>query len=392
MDNTTMGNSNSVKKGRPMIVFGEDWGRHPSSTQHLVNVLKLQRDIIWVNSIGLRKPRITWRDIKRVFSKVNSFFQKSSSKPLNRSKGAHQFIVIDPLVMPCTNNALLLWVNRMLLKRQISKALMHINRANLLVWTSLPTAVDYIGLLGDSAHVYYCGDDFSALEGVDHKFVTTKEKKLVALTKHVLTASKQLATKFPFAKTATISHGVDTALFSQKFADWPYDLPKGKPIAGFYGSISAWLDQNIILESAQALPQWNFVLVGNIECDVSRLKALDNVYFIEAKAHQLLPNYIKNWQVAMLPFFDNKQIEMCNPLKLKEYLASGVSIASTNFNALDGYRHLVKVVKNSEPFYQTILRANICNRKADIAARQQSVANASWEQRVEDIENIINLY
>ena len=39
----------------PMIVFGEDWGAHPSSTQHLMTRLAGDRDILWVNSIGLRR-------------------------------------------------------------------------------------------------------------------------------------------------------------------------------------------------------------------------------------------------------------------------------------------------------------------------------------------------
>ena len=59
---------------RPMIVFGEDWGAHPSSTQHLIKVLSTQRDIVWVNSIGLRKPRFSWRDITRIATKLKARF------------------------------------------------------------------------------------------------------------------------------------------------------------------------------------------------------------------------------------------------------------------------------------------------------------------------------
>jgi hypothetical protein len=58
---------------RPLVVFAEDWGAHPSSTQHLIKVLSQQRKIIWINSIGLRKPRLSWRDILRV-SQKNYFF------------------------------------------------------------------------------------------------------------------------------------------------------------------------------------------------------------------------------------------------------------------------------------------------------------------------------
>ena len=48
-----------------LVVFGEDWGGLPSSTQHLFTHLGLGRKVLWVNSIGLRKPRLTIADCKR---------------------------------------------------------------------------------------------------------------------------------------------------------------------------------------------------------------------------------------------------------------------------------------------------------------------------------------
>ena len=53
----------------PLIVFGEDWGAHPSSTQHLISRIALNGPVIWVNSIGMRRPRFSARDLKRVWTK-----------------------------------------------------------------------------------------------------------------------------------------------------------------------------------------------------------------------------------------------------------------------------------------------------------------------------------
>ena len=47
------------------------------------------------------------------------------------------------------------------------------------LWASLPTAVDVAGRLGEAKLVYYCGDDFSALAGVDHDVVSHREAELV---------------------------------------------------------------------------------------------------------------------------------------------------------------------------------------------------------------------
>ncbi len=53
-----------------LVVFGEDWGGHPSSTQHLVRRLSGQRRVVWVNSIGLRRPRLDRADLARLGRKL----------------------------------------------------------------------------------------------------------------------------------------------------------------------------------------------------------------------------------------------------------------------------------------------------------------------------------
>src|SRR4051794_29094384 len=49
----------------PLIVFSDDWGRHPSSCQHLVRHLLPRRRVTWVNTIGTRPPRLDWATVKR---------------------------------------------------------------------------------------------------------------------------------------------------------------------------------------------------------------------------------------------------------------------------------------------------------------------------------------
>ena len=65
-----------------MVVFGEDWGRHPSSTQHLVRRLSGDRSMLWVNSIGMRRPRLNRADMHRMFEKANSIFSKRVQEPV----------------------------------------------------------------------------------------------------------------------------------------------------------------------------------------------------------------------------------------------------------------------------------------------------------------------
>jgi len=406
--------SATLSKNRPLIVFGEDWGAHPSSTQHIVKVLGKNRPIIWLNSIGLRKPKLTFHDLLRLFNKVKSFVvnqgsnYKEGNKESKKTKEVdnEKFIIINPLVIPCANSWLSLALSKAILKWQLKLACKKLAISDPIIWTSLPTSIDYLELFGKAPCVYYCGDDFNSLAGVDHHFVSQKEKQLIAKSSYIFTASKKLLGKFPRGKAVNIPHGVNFSLFSEQVEKTPFDLPQGKPIAGFYGSISAWLDQDLLVKTIKALPHWHFVFIGKVDCNVDKLQQFSNVYFLGTRPHNDLPKYIQNWNVAMLPFVDNKQIQMCNPLKLREYIASGTPVVTTDFNALNGYRKYLQVANQANPFYQAILLANAeitpvvsfdkLEKVSDLLAltqvkkrRKRAVIDESWENRARDVQRYL---
>ncbi len=406
--NRTSTRSGSVNKVRPLIVFGEDWGSHPSSTQHIVKILNQTRPVIWLNSIGLRKPKLSFSDLTRAFNKVISFIvnpHESCTTKVEKNENS-QFITINPLVIPCANSWLSLKLSRTILKWQLKLACKRLDLTDAIIWTSLPTTVDYLALFEKAPCVYYCGDDFSSLAGVDHQFVSQKESELISKSSYIFTASEKLLDKFPQEKAVNIPHGVNFSLFSEKVESIPLDLPQGKPIAGFYGSISSWLDQDLLVQTIIALPHWRFIFIGKVDCNINKLQQFSNVYFLGTRPHKELPKYIQNWNVAILPFVDNRQIQMCNPLKLREYLASGTPIVTTDFNALKGYRKYLQIANKANPFYQAILLANAeitpainfdkLDRISDLLAitqvkkmRKACVVNESWESRARDIQRYL---
>ena len=65
------------KKRLEIIVFGEDWGVLPSSTQHIIKRLMPDHDVVWVNSLGLRRPKLNARDFKRACNKLGKMLRKT---------------------------------------------------------------------------------------------------------------------------------------------------------------------------------------------------------------------------------------------------------------------------------------------------------------------------
>ncbi len=387
---------------RDLVVFGEDWGAHPSSTQHLIRRLARDYRVLWVNSIGLRRPRLSVRDLRRVAEKLRNMLKPMSAEALPASPAGLQ--IVQPRVLSWPGNPLARQLNRRLLGRQLRQAMASMGMHNPLVWSSLPSAVDVLDLLDPAAVIYYCGDDFSALAGVDHTAVQRQEQQLVDRADLVLAASAALQARFPAAKTRLLAHGVDARPFASDYLR-PADLPYGKPIMGFYGSLSNWLDTDLLLEVARALPHWNLVLIGPLQCDLRTLLTLPNVHWLGPRSHSQLPAYVQHWQVSLLPFLDNAQIRACNPLKLREYLATGKPLVSTDFPALDGYRQHVQIARGAEDFVQAICQAALdaptqelqwleqLHSWSEVAqlsqphqARQMSIAGDSWESRAETLQ------
>jgi glycosyltransferase involved in cell wall biosynthesis len=366
-------------------MFGEDWGAHPSTTQHLARHLVRNHKIAWVNSIGLRRPRLNRQDLARVRQKLVNALH-GAPKQTGREPPPAGVTVLAPAILPFPGNRLVERINRELLATQLRPALARLAIHRPILWTSLPSAVCALGALGERAVVYYCGDDFGALVGVDNAVAIEMERRLVARADVIFAAHQALVARFPAERTIYLPHGVDIDHFSAPTAR-AADMPIGRPIAGFYGSLSDWIDVEMIAEAARNLPDWWFVLIGGVHTDVAVLESLENVRLLGPRRHDQLPEYVQHWTVALIPFRDTPQIRASDPLKLREYLASGTPIATTAFPALAPFKELISIAYDRHRFADTIRAA--AADKAQAALRRAAVADQTWHARAHTVEEAL---
>ena len=366
-----------------VIVFGEDWGKLPSSTQHLIKHIAKDRRVVWVNSIGLRKPRVTWHDLTRLIHKIIAKCRAKSTQ--QDTVIPDNMTIINPLTIPVPKWSMTRKICQIILKKQIVPIVERLQLNSPILWLSLPTAVDMIGHLNEEKVVYYCGDDFSGLAGVEHDTVSQREEELLHKAHVIFVSSQTLADKLASPKTFMIPHGVDYQLFSNQTVASEL-LPQGKPIAGFYGSISAWLDLSLLHEVIAKMPTWHFVFVGKVVVDVSALSQFPNVFFYPEVAHKELPRFSQHWDVSILPFVDNAQIRACNPLKLREYLAAGTPIISTDFPALAPYREVINIIHSPQEMCEALDKTL---HTAPIKTQQKLVEREDWSIKALDVMEIL---
>lgn len=369
---------------KKLIIFGEDWGRFPSSTQHLASgLLNLGWKIIWINSIGMRKPKLSRSWIKRLYHKFWLFFHPQQRTETKRIQA--NLHVVNPLVIPLYGYRVIDTINRFLLRKQMASLITNKKFSHAPVWSTLPTAYPFLAMFNHQPLIYYCCDEYSGLEGVDARKITRLENSMIGVANLIIVSSDVLAQKMPAEKTMFLDHGVNFQAFQKHFPR-PDDLPKGKPIAGFFGTLASWIDIDLLMTCAKRLPAWNFVLIGPCTVDMTELLTLDNVFYLGRKPWQALPAYPQHWEVSILPLKQNKHTQACNPMQIKEYLACGKPVVSTDIPALKIYQPFLYLVNHAEEFVKAIEMAQFDQNQA---SRKEVAKESDWQNKAIRLEHAL---
>ncbi len=316
---------------RGFIVFSDDWGEHPSSSQHLFRRIAATHDVLWVNTIGMRKPRLSSLDLTKARRKIRKMLDWKPDRAKKRDDPP-RLMVCQPFMLPYANNPLIRRVNAASVKRAVSKRARQMGmRAPVLV-SSVPNACDLVGKLGESRTVYYCVDDFSQWTGFDHDLVREMDASLLAKADIVLATSDFLHDHLRQSgkPVSMLTHGVDIDHFAFiPEREHPVLANIAGPRVGFFGVIDDRLDQTLVAAIAGARPDVAFVFAGPVLSPQQQLRDLPNVHFLGSLAYAHLPFLVAGLSALILPYKVNDSTAAISPLKLKEYLATGRPVIAT---------------------------------------------------------------
>jgi glycosyltransferase involved in cell wall biosynthesis len=107
------------------------------------------------------------------------------------------------------------------------------------------------------------------------------------------------------------------------------------------------------------------------------------VRFLGRKPYELVARYMAAMDVLIMPWNRSAWIAACNPVKLKEYLAVGRPVVTSDFPALDGWRDLVRVADGADDFARQIRAA--LDTAHDPAPARRRIAAESWDAKTATI-------
>lgn len=375
-------------KNRNIIVFSDDWGRYPSTLQHICKILIKSNKLIWIGSLGLRKPKFTIQDFKRVIEKIKKLF---SSKLTNNQSYEPNITILNPFVIPYHDFILFRLMNNYFIAKKIKKFLNENSLESPIIFTSSPIIHSIISEIKNSSSWYFCLDDYTKFEGA-FSSIEFLEKELLKEVDGIFAVSQPLleTKKTVTGKNFFLPQGVDVNHFARANDNTANPLQKlSKPIVGFFGLISAWIDVDLIFRAAEKLTSANFVVIGKIDNLEMKIPELSNLHFIGAVPFNELPCYSKNFDVGLIPFKINELTMAVNPLKLLEYFATGIPVVSTAMPEVAKFGELVYISDNEEEFVQCIEKA--INEKNEVLRnkRIETAKKISWEFVSENISQEI---
>lgn len=375
-------------KSCDLICFANDWFADPLSKKQVMTRLAQKHRILWINSINNRQPQLAAKDFRRAFQKLAGFRR-------GLIQVSPRIWVLTPLYLPFHGVAFVRKLNRRLLGWQIRQASKRLGFKKPVTWTFIPNSADVVGTLDESCIVYHCVDEYGAFTDAGPE-VPLRERELLLKSDLVITCSDYLqnSKKQINRSTHLVTHGVDFAHFSRaatEGASVPSELSElPRPILGFHGLLADWVDLQVVREIASCRPSWSIVLIGRSETDLSPVRGLPNVHLLGHRPYERLPEYLRAFDFAILPFVCNELTFNSNPLKLREYLAAGLPVISAPLPEAAKFRGRLELAKTAQDYVNAVERLMAQGKAGPSKERSMQMEHESWDHKVSEMENLLD--
>ncbi len=339
-----------------------------------------------------QRPQHLATELSRNY-KVEYVYEKSLFKWWTEQK-SKQFTVSNlpielrrTLVLPLGRFRIIEELNMWLLKNYIKHVLSQ--KTYGVLWLTHPKYVDVIPESYTGKIIYDCMDYHAGFHSDRPKKarIESQEKRLCDRADLIFTSSRFLYDRVKAYcasdKVCYIPNAADFAHFSK--ASLPSKDSNLK--IGYFGTVAAWFDFDLLSYAAKQLPDTEFEMIGPIEVDGirERFQHQTNVSFIGKVNFEQLPDYLKDFDVCIMPFKVNKLIKAVDPVKIYEYLAAGKPVVSVYYKELDRFEDFVYTANTFEDFVNMLRRAIQEDSIEKVQRRTEFAAQNTWKQRAEEI-------
>ncbi|MEF7556887.1 glycosyltransferase [Bacillus thuringiensis] len=185
--------------------------------------------------------------------------------------------------------------------------------------------------------------------------------------------------------TLYFPNGVNLAHFLEK-KEQPVEYKSiDKPIIVYVGAIEEWFDFNLFNEMAKRMSDFAFVVIGPDKLAKQYINEIENVHILGRRSYDQLPAYLQHANVGIIPFNVKEYahlLDYVNPLKLYEYMVSGIPVVSSKWKELELINSPAQLAENLDQFIDAIKEvARDMDKEKYISFAKQH----SWTSRVDNL-------
>jgi hypothetical protein len=193
------------------LYFGNDWfAENRTSSHHIARWLARDHRVYYIECPGLRAPKSSGRDLKKIWSKVVRFAKGP------RAVGDNVKIV-TLLQIPLHRFGLVRRLNRGFILATLRWLMWRERIRRPITWFMIPHLAPVVGQLGERLSVYYCIDDYASLPDVNREAVQLMDEEMTRKSDLVFVASETLleSKRRLNPRTRVAPHGVDCDHFGR---------------------------------------------------------------------------------------------------------------------------------------------------------------------------------
>lgn len=379
---------------------------YSSTTYSLAKELSKKHSVFYIDSPFTIKDFISNYDKQEIQIRKKGFFSSKHryKKPL--TEYPNLTCITPPLTLPINwmpqgkiydfflalNNWLITQTAKEIIKKYSLNKFIFMNVFNpfyLKKLNSTPTPL---------LNIYYTVDDISeslyvAKHGVE------QEKRAFKMADLIFATAKELEKKclLTAKNVYYLPNAADFGIFQQSVNK---DLPvpdelknETRKIIIYIGNIRDRDDFPLLKKIANTHKDKLLLIIGPIntnEHKAHQLHEMENVRFLGGKPMNELPNYMKLSSVAIIPFKLSKLTKSIYPLKINEYLATGLPVVSTKFSEdIISFNDVINIAEDHEDFLKKIDFAIDSNSEMEKQKRIQKALSNNWEARATEFLDVI---
>lgn len=382
--------------GQNIVYFSDEWGGILDNRVQLMSVFARHNKVLFVQRAA--HTRSTLADFRQGKLRLSDLRRSSVWQTAE-----NLFVFRYPVWTPMSGRPPLRQFTERLRWLCLQDAMRKLQMTQPIVWFYHPKWIDMVKRFPTAQLlVYHVVDEYTSFQDktpARRRQVAELEKRMMDRADVVVVVSKELyEAKSPFnANTYLIQNGVNYQAYRDALAD-PYLPEQLQPIKppriGYSGLIGDKLNLPMLKDLAHEHPEWSFVFLGPVNASRQaqtwqELQAMPNVHYLGSVAWSEVPHFVKGFDVGLMPYVQNRHSETISPLKLYDYLAAGLPIASIDIPAVREFGSAIHLAASPGDFSQAVQAALNDRQPERCAARRDIAAKHTWEARAEQLSELI---